>query len=77
MQTNGAVPNLIPGLNRAIYQWDGAKLNMLPFTADDLIDSTKFVGEQGFSLVGSKTNEVTGINVQNGKVWFEKRINVI
>ncbi len=68
VQASGAAPNIIPGLNRALYQWDGIKLETLPFTADDLIDSTHLTEGRGLSLVGSKTKEVVGINVQNGKV---------
>ena len=62
------MPNLIPGLNRELYHWDGIKLQTLPFTADDLIDSTHLRESQGQALVGSKTKEVVGINLQTGKV---------
>ena len=62
------MPNLIPGLNRELYHWDGIKLQTLPFTADDLIDSTRLTESQGRALAGSKTKEVVGINLQTGKV---------
>ncbi|XP_064382382.1 eukaryotic translation initiation factor 2-alpha kinase 3-like isoform X3 [Halichondria panicea] len=70
-EASGAAPNIIPGLNRALYQWDGIKLEILPFTADDLIDSTHLMEGRGLSLVGSKTKEVIGINVQNGKALYK------
>lgn len=68
LQASEEAPNLIPGLNRVLYHWDGAKLRTLPFTADDLLNSAQFSEGQSMSLVGSKTKEVVGINTQNGKV---------
>lgn len=77
IQASESVPNLIPGLDRALYHWDGNKLQTLPFRADDLIDSDPFSEGQGSTLAGSKAREVVGINVNNGKVRLSFNTNII
>ena len=41
---------------------------MLPFTADDLIDSDPLTEGRGSTLAGGKAREVIGLNTSNGKV---------
>lgn len=68
------VPDIIPSLDRALYHWDGDKLQQLPFTADDLIDRNPFLHRLDSALAGSKSREVVGINIHTGEVCLTSTI---
>lgn len=64
-----SVPDLIPGLDKHLYHWDGSRLQRLLDTADDLIDR-KFPYTKGFTFVGAKVREVVGLNIKSGQALY-------
>jgi len=65
---------IVPALDRGLYSWAGDKLSQLPFTANHLVDNPQFQKGRGTFLIGSKTNDVVGINLQNGQVRNENML---
>jgi hypothetical protein len=66
-KSEAGVPLLVPGLNRALYHWDGTKLEQLSVMADDIIDQSFPYGNAA-SLAGAKFREVETINSDTGQV---------
>ena len=66
-KNGGGKARLVPSLDGGLYQMDEEGIEPFPLNADTLLSSSYRFGEDS-NLVGGKTTERYGINIDTGKV---------
>lgn len=67
IRRDGLPTRLIPSLDGALYQFDGDKIEALPFSADTLL-SASFRFSDDAVVVGGKETVSFGVSSKTGKV---------
>lgn len=62
-------PNLIPGLDKNLYNWNGIELTRLTLTADDLIERSYAAGPDTVRA-GAKSKEDVALDTATGKPLY-------
>lgn len=67
---DGQFLRMIPSLSGGLYQFNGENVEVIPFTADDLLQSSFFFKDD-LVLTGGKESRTYGIDAKTGSVLYE------
>ncbi|KAJ1525913.1 hypothetical protein ONE63_009102 [Megalurothrips usitatus] len=70
MSNNGNFLRMIPSLSGGLYQFNGENVEVIPFTADDLLQSS-FRFRDDIVLTGGKESRTYGIDAKTGTLMYE------
>ncbi|XP_034234770.1 eukaryotic translation initiation factor 2-alpha kinase [Thrips palmi] len=67
---DGQFLRMIPSLSGGLYQFNGENVEVIPFTADDLLQSSFFFKDD-LVLTGGKESRTYGIDAKTGSLLYE------